>query len=502
MMYVDHVATTGTIIDPDRPLFSGEYIETTSRTFFISYGSGPRLDGRGQPNFRGDPKATIRELARLPAASRAQQFTGRDPGVVHAPLYYYGGAAADWLAEHLDGKAMPTRMFWVRAWSALLGALAVYGAWLLGAQVFGYGRKALLVGLLVATQPMISYWSGLVSNDIGAVATAALVLAQLAFMLRHKPHPAQGLWLGGLLATALLTKSTALVLVVLAAATLAMQAIVVRHNRPAVIRSVRNLVFVAALPVVAWYGWSLVRYGTLTGEVLVQGAADGGGITNDAHFGIDDYLEQARAWFADVYRTSWFHFAIVDAPRGSWIYFAPGALIAVCWFGVVGFAWDRRHTFLRQDAPELRQAALCLGMCFLLTAPFLRLDLSRAASGSEFFVNAGRLMLPAYAAFAVLGVLGLDWLIARQAKTFVLAALGAASSAFLCHVWEHHFVVRYFGEASWGELFHRMSFDRPWFIVPGTYWATVGVVLIMLGAFAAALVIGCRPSATDRSASV
>ncbi len=35
MMYVDHVAMTGTIIDPDRPLFSEEYIETTSRTFFI-----------------------------------------------------------------------------------------------------------------------------------------------------------------------------------------------------------------------------------------------------------------------------------------------------------------------------------------------------------------------------------------------------------------------------------------------------------------------------------
>ena len=47
MMYVDHVAMSGTLIDPDKPLYSDEYIETTNQTQFNGYGTGPRLDFSG-----------------------------------------------------------------------------------------------------------------------------------------------------------------------------------------------------------------------------------------------------------------------------------------------------------------------------------------------------------------------------------------------------------------------------------------------------------------------
>ncbi len=487
-MYVDHVAMTGAIIDPDHPLFSDEYIQTTRLTFFTSFGSGPRLDRWGRPNFNGPPKRTINILAHLPDSARDQRHTGRDPGVVHAPAYYYGGAVVDWTAAHLGGRALPTRMLWVRIWSALLGTIAVYGAWLLAAQVLSGDRRSLLVGLLVATQPMISYWSGLVSNDIGAIATFSLVLAQLAFMLRSRPSGGQGAVLGLVVAAAVLTKSTALALLPLSAATFVVQALLYRDGRPELRRSARNALLVVAVPMLGWYMWSLAAYGTVTGEVMVQGASTSRGLSGiGSGFGVSDYFLQTRAWLADVYRTGWFHFAAVDAPRGKWVYFAPAFVMGLCSLGALGFAWEHRRSLLSPSSPQLRQAAMCVCACAFLTLPFLRLDLVRASEGSGFFVNAGRFLLPSYAAFAVVGVLGLDWLVSRRAKPAVFTALGGASVVFCWHVWEHHFVWRYYGAGSWTERFHRMSFDRPWFVVPATYWVALLLLALLLAAFGAAL---------------
>jgi len=496
-MYVDHVAMTGTIIDPDKPLYSDEYIQTTKRTQFDAYGTGPRLD------FSGDPKAVLGQLAHLPSSARDQRHVGRDPAVVHPPLYYYVAAIPDQLSDWGGGNALPTRMLWVRLLSAAIGVVAVYAAWLLAAQVFRHqeGRQ-LLVGLLVATQPMLAFLSGFVSNDVAVTATFTLVVAFCAFLVRVAPAPRQGLWLGGLLAAAVLTKSTALVLLPVAALALLLQQLTYGAGWRATVR----LGLFAAGPLMVgalwWYVWARASYGTFTGEVLVNGVAtsSAGGSAHDRP-GLGGYFTLARSWVADAYRTGWWHYMTFEAPRGSWSYRAPGAVMAAGGLGVVGFACQRLRGLLDRDDAQLRQA-IVIGAAFLaLISPFLYLDLNRAADGLGFLVAAGRFIMPAYPGLAVLVVIGLGWPLNDRARRLVFAALAIGTVAMCWNVWKVHFVERYYGEASFGELFRRMSFDRPEWVQPATYWIGLALAGLLLLTFAAIIVTRRVPSLPRRARS-
>lgn len=483
-MYVDHVAQKGTIIDPDDPLYSDEYIETTNRTQFNAYGNGPRVD------FSGDPKRVLRELANLPPGARDQRHTGRDPAVVHPPLYYYMAAVPDKLSEWFGGGSLPTRMLWVRLLSAAIGALAVYAAWLLASQVLpGRERLQLLVALIVATQPMLAYLSGFVSNDIAVIATFTLVLAYAAFVLRAAPTPRQGLWLGALLTIAALTKSTALVLLPLAAIALLLQRLTYGWN----LRALLHTGALAAAPLLVgaawWYIHTKVAYGTFTGEVLAGGvkSSTAGLDATRPSPGLSGYMTLTRSWLADAYRTGWFHYMTFEAPKGRFVYFAPAVVMLIGALGALGFAWDRRRGLLDRDDARLRQL-LVLGLSFaLLVGPFLYLDVHRAAGGLGFLVNAGRFVMPAYAAIVVACVLGLSWLVSERARPLAFAALGAGSVAFCWYTWKVHYAERYYGQGSLDELFGRMSFDRPGWVQPGTYWVVLVLLAALLVAFAALL---------------
>jgi hypothetical protein len=59
----------------------------------------------------------------------------------------------------------------------------------------------------------------------------------------------------------------------------------------------------------------------------------------------------------------------------------------------------------------------------------------------------------------------------------------ALACVFCWHIWTDTYVHRYFGEAGWGELFRRMSFDRPEFVTPTTYWLAMIVMAVSLGGF-------------------
>ena len=200
-MYVDTVGHDHRLITPSKPLYSNEYSRTLDWTEFNVYGNGARTD------FEGDPKAVLHRLARLPETQRAKVATGRGIGVIHAPLYYVAGGAVDFA---LGPKAMPTRLFWVRMVSGLFGVLAVYATWLLASLFFAAEAAALAAAVIVAVQPMLGYLSGLVNNDTAVVSTSMLVLAFSVFVAKQRPRVAHGIWLGGALAVALATKSTAL----------------------------------------------------------------------------------------------------------------------------------------------------------------------------------------------------------------------------------------------------------------------------------------------------
>jgi hypothetical protein len=483
-MYVESLAHEHRLISPDRPLYTHEYSIVTDATQFNAYGSGGRTD------FHGDPKAVLHRLSHLPPSARTPNVVGRGVGVVHPPLYHAVGALAD-LAT--DGKSGPTRMFWVRMVSALFGVLAIYGAWLLAAQVFRRRWPPLVVAFLVATQPMLGYLSGLVNHDIAVTAFYTLSLAMICFLLRTPAAPRQGLWLGLAISLALLVKATALVLVPIAALALVFQALAYDRRWRAALHSAA--LAAGAIVVLAgwWYVHSRLSYGTFVGAAAT-GNTGGAPAPVAKGQSLGTYLEWTREWTGDIYKTFWFHFINFEAPRGKWWYFAPAAVMVVGALGLLGLTLERWRTLLSPRWPQLRQALILALGAIALYAAFLRVDLDHRAKGAGFFVNGGRYILPAYPAIACLIVLGLLWLVRERARLLTFAALCAGSGWFVWRIYDDHFVRRYFdadGVSFWEQL-RRISFDRPEFITRTTLAIALAAAALTLAGALVAIVLAVR----------
>jgi hypothetical protein len=478
-MYADTISRDGRIIDPAIPLYSLEYSRTADRTSFNTYGAGPRTD------FSGDPKASIKALQLLPEAAREGTAVGRGVGVVHPPLFHAVAAIPDRLA---GDAAFPTRMFWMRFMSACWGILAVYGAWLLAAQVFTRQGPALLVGSLVATQPMLGYLSGLVNHDIALTALFALACAQMAFIMRIRAAWQQGLVLGVLIGLAMLVKASAAVLVVLGGLTFAFQGAAYRDWR-AVARSVCACGGAVLLLAGWWYAHSRIAYGSFTGAIVadVTGPQTPAATPTRGYFDASagEYARWTREWLSDWYKTTFFHFFNYEAPGGRWYYFAPGFALIVGLCATGGLLLTKRRQWRAQD-PLTRQILVLLLALPLLLVPFLVTDFSRKLAGEGFFVNAGRYILPAYAPLITCVVAGLLWSVRRAVQPLLAWAIGICGGALCFYVWHTHYAYRYFGRSALDDIFARMAFDRPEFVTQASIWILVGVIC----ASAVVLVVG------------
>lgn len=484
-LYVEHLATQYAIPSPDGPLYPREYALVTAAMEYDSYASGPRTD------FTGDPKASVGRLEGLPDSDREPREVGRGVNVVHAPLYYVGGS----IVNAALGDASPfTRIAAVRWMSAVLGGLVVFLAWLLAAQVFRREWLQLTAAVLVALQPMIGFLSGIVSNDIAVTAGFTGALALMLFQVRTPPLAAQGLWVGGAVAVALLAKSTALALLPLAALAYGGQALVWPDRRGEVLRSAAIALGVVTALAGWWYVRSAVMYGSVTGAASAVVPSGPGEAAS-----IGDVPGLVWDWTRLTYRTYWWHFYAREAPSafaGLVIPFAIGV------GGVLGLAFAvvrKRKALVARHDPLLRQVLLMGAAILVLYLPPLTADVLRGLNGDGFILVAGRFLLPAYPAAAVLLLVGVRELVPGRLMPWTCGALIAAAAAFCWTVWVNTYVHRYFGEASWQELFRRMSFDRPEFVTPVTY--TVAAVAL-IGCLAAALTVmvvaGTRQTGTAR----
>jgi hypothetical protein len=474
-LYVEHLTTQGALPSPDKPLYPREYPLVIDAMRYYDYSSGPRQD------FSGDPKASVGRLENLSDSDREPRFVGRDVNVVHAPLYYAAGAAVNGVL----GDASPfTRIAAVRWVSALIGVLAVFFAWLLAAQVFRREWLQLTVAGLVALQPMIAFLSGIVSNDIAVTAAYTGALALLLFLLRSAPRAAQGAWVGGAIALALLVKSTALALLPLMALAYAGQALAWRGRGREVLRSA----LIACGVVVALAGWwyvrSLFEYGTLTGAATEVVPSGPGEPATPGHV-----LSLASEWTRLTYRTYWWHFYWWEAPRSSIFFYVPYAVGAIAVIGLVAMFWKRRRTLLTGTDPLVRQAILMIAAILILYVPPLATDILRRLNGAGFILVAGRFLLPAYPAAVALLLIGVRELVPRRFLAWAGAALLAISAVFLWDVWWNTYVHRYYGDAGWGELFRRMSFDRPEFVTQTTIWLALATAVASFAAFAGILAV-------------
>lgn len=478
-LYAEYVTTQHALPDPDKYLYPREYPQLAIAMNYDAY-------GLGQPAFKGDPKASVRKLDRAPESWREPFERGRGVGVVHPPLYHAFAAGVN---ASLGEASVFTRYNAVKWLTAAFGALAVWGAWLLAAQVFRQEPLRLLTGFLVAAQPMVSLLSGIVNHDALLIALFTIALAFMMFVLRTPPNRRQGAWLGGAVALTLLVKGTALALLPLAGLAFLGQALAYRAAWREAARSAAVALGVVALLAGWWYVRSLVVYGSLTGAT----GTDAAGAPVEATLG--DYWNWVKEWTGFTYRTYWFHHFFYEAPRGSVLFYVPGYVGLLGMLGLGTYAFRARRELLSPRRPRLRQAVLLTIGALALYLPLLWVDIQHRLDGAGFSMQGGRYLLPGYAGVVVLLIMGLRELVRPRAQPVVFTGLAMLAAWFMWKTYSTNYLYRYYGNADtpWGELFRHMSFDRPEFITPATIRILIGLMVASLAAAVVALVGGTRP---------
>jgi 4-amino-4-deoxy-L-arabinose transferase-like glycosyltransferase len=479
-LYAQYLTTQHALPGPDKPMYPPEYGRATTAIDYDSYCCGPVGE-----RFRGDPKAVVKETSGLPEIWRQPNEAGRGVGVVHPPLYQL--AAAGVIAAGGDSSIL-TRVTWVRFLTAVFGALAVYAAWLLAAQVFRNPRLQLLTAFIVAVQPMVMYQAGIVNHDSTLYAFTTLALAMVAFILRSPPRAAQGAWLGGAIVLALFVKGSAFALIPVAALGYLLQWLTHREHGREVLRSAGVALGLVLVLAAWWYVRARIVYGSATGSTnpITGGTWSPGGASLGQLFG------WAKEWTGLTYRTYWFHHLWFSAPGPMFGKYVPIVFGAIGVLGLASLGWLKRRTLLALEQPLLRQLLVLLVAALAFFIPFMVVDLLRRADGLPFYVNGGRYLLPVYAAVAVLFVAGVDQLVRREHRALVFTAVGASALAFGFWAFSKFSLFFYFGRPSVGELFRELTFNRPAFVTQGFVWALVALIGASLAGFAAALWLGRR----------
>jgi hypothetical protein len=469
-LYAQHLTTQGALPDPDRPLYPREYAAAQEAVDYGSYCC--RTEGR----FAGDPRRSLEELEGLPEATREPSEIGRGVGVVHPPLYQLPAAA---VTEAASDASILTRLTWVRFLTACFGVLVVYAAWLLAAQVLTGFRLQLLTAFLVAVQPMVAYLAGIANHDSALIATATLVLAMCAFVLRSPPCVAQGAWLGGLLVLALFVKASALALLPVALLAYLGQWLAFRERGREVLRSAALAFGLVAVLAGWWYVRSRLAYGEATGYTTpVTGTGEGGPGASGG-----DLLDWAREWTGLTYRTYWFHYNVAEGPGQAIYRFVPAILGVLAMVGLARLGWRGRRRLFDADRPLLRQVVVLTAAALSFYIPVMAVDLMRRADGLPFFLQGGRYLLPAFAGVAVLFVVGIRALTPRRALPYALPALGLFALVFGTYVYLRFSLWHYLGEVPLGELLRRLTFNHPSFVTEGS----VAVLLVLIAGSLAGL---------------
>jgi hypothetical protein len=445
-LYADRLITQHSLPDPGAPFYTREYEAIDRVVDYDSYCC--RETGR----FQGDPKASVKRLARLGEDARGPTEEGRGVGVVHPPLYHLVAAAEDWT---FGDASILTRATWLRFLSAALGVLAVYGAWLLASQVFRSERLQLLAAFLMATQPIVAYLAGIVNHDSALIAFSTLALAMMAFILRSPPRPAQGAWLAAALLPALFVKGSALALVPLALVAFGAQALTWPEQRGEVLRSAALALGLVVLIAGPWYLRAALVYDSATGATS---SVTGSGRGEPATLG--NLISWAKEWTGVTYRTYWWHYNPPETPGPSPSKFIPVLFGVIAALGLLRLAWLERRSLFDRTRPVLRQSAFFVLAALAFYVPFMVVDLIRRTNGDPFFVPSGRYLLPAFAGVAVLLLVGIGQLVRREAEGFVLWSVGASALVFGGFVYAKYSLDHYIGTEDPGDILRRMTFNR------------------------------------------
>jgi hypothetical protein len=472
-LYVNYLVVRDAPPNLHGPFTDDEFNASVQLTKQGVYLAGPRH------NYSGHPKAILGELAGL-----SRRLIPPDPRpVLEAPAYYVPAAIIDKLLWH---KVSVTRLTAIRYYSALLGALTIYFAWLLAAQILAREWQQLAAAALASLQTILAFSASTVTNDAGVAVMLTATLAWCAWMLRAPPRARQGIGLGALLGLSLLTKATLFSLVIVVAATLAL----LWRAYPQARRALRGVIaWTVALPIVLAGWWYVYVYrtthsitGELTGGSAPVPATHGPGILHAPAI--------AWVWFQQVYRNYWFSFLFSEVQANTFWFWVPLVGIVIVAAGLVLFLIRTGRVTLRPGGHQQRSVlVICLAALLLVGVP-LGLDTWSAVHGGGFLTQQGRFMTPAYPGLAVIAVLAMGELTGRRRRLFPAAVAALLVGAFVLywHTWAVWVLERFYGAADghWlRELLHA-SYDKPLFITQDSL-AALGV--LAMAAFAAAFAL-------------
>ena len=194
----------------------------------------------------------------------------------HSPLYY-----SLLLPGYELGRSGGTfvELFWMRLTSALLGILVPLCAYgVLRELAPGQRRLAVAAGLLVAFEPLFSFMSGAVDNDVGVNAAAAVLVYLVVRAFRRGLSWPIGIALGVDAVVVPLMKGTGYALypaLIVAAALLLLRAAGVLW-RGRSLRALRNVAFAGAAFIAADGIWQSIASSFHRSAVAIPGGTAGG----------------------------------------------------------------------------------------------------------------------------------------------------------------------------------------------------------------------------------
>lgn len=472
-LYVNYLVEKGTVPQLNGPFYNQEIFKEVSVLQQGAYLAGPRT------TYSGGPHAMLDQLGG-PSTSRTPAPPPPRP-VLHPPAYYLPDVVIDNVLWSKDGL---TRLTAMRYYSAALGALTVFFAWLLAAQVLAREWQQLGAAALVSLQPILAFSASTMTNDVGVAVTLTATLAWCAWMLRGPPASRQGIGLGVLFAIAIMVKATMLSLVIVIAVTMAM---LYRTYPDARGELKRMLVWVVGIPAVL-AGWWYVRLLIVTHSIL----GERGSLTasHGAHGpGLLHAPSVAWQWISAVYRGYWFDYLVYEVRTQDLWFWLPVIGMVIAAAGFVLMIRDVR-TQLRPRGAEMRIVLLLVLTALVLVIPPLALDVLRGTEGLPFTTVQGRFLTPAYPGLAVVAVLALRRLTgwSRWAFPALTGVVVAVAFAFYCHTWIVYVLERFYGpvQGHWLRALFHASFDKPAFI---TQNSLAGIALAALACFLVAAVV-------------
>jgi 4-amino-4-deoxy-L-arabinose transferase-like glycosyltransferase len=480
-LYTEHVLIDKSWPDLDEPFATQELFIAVTAIGQGVYYAGPRTE------YRGDPHASVRWLSRHGGLREA---TGEPPRpVLHPPTYHVGAALVD---RVVTGEVAPVRLTAIRYYSAAVGAVVVFLAWLLAAQVLPQRWQQLAVAAIVATQPQLAFSSSTVTNDVLVACGYAAVLAWCAWLLRSEPDRRQGWALGAIVGVALLTKATALVVAAAAVLTLGLLWRVHRDR----VREVRGIALRSGAVALAVAGWWYVVILIETGSPLgARGTVAWSAPALDLIASVQVWfvdVQRAWDWLRDAYFSYWvFQFPYEVGPLDGWE-LVPLAAGAVGIAGLALFVWRSRRSLFDPARPALRQALVLACAPIGVTLPFFLVDMWRSAHGLPFSTATGRFSLAAYAATATLFVLALSELAGRRRARQIplIAGAVALSLAYYIHTYVVWNLERYYGPL--GDALRHATWDKPTWVTESFLWTLITVTALGFVASAVVVAVGTR----------